>query len=58
MIAGMFVQAGAKAFEAVCLYVFLTSVTYALVHAHTLGENPHLQKMTHSYIRLMRGLLL
>lgn len=54
----MFVQAGAKAFEAVCLYIFLTSVTYALVHAHTLGENPHLQKMTHSYIRLMRGLLL
>lgn len=51
----MLMPARAKAFEAVCLYIFLTSVTYTLAHAHTLGENPRPQKMTHSYIRLMRG---
>lgn len=55
MLAVMFMQVRAKALKAVCLYIFLTSVTYTLAHAHTLGENPHLQKMTHSYIRLKRG---
>lgn len=55
MLAVMFMRARAKAFEAVCLYIFLTSVTYTLAHAHTLGENPRLRKMIHSYIRLMRG---
>lgn len=31
----MFMQARAEAFEAVCLYIFLTSVTYTISHMPT-----------------------